>query len=265
MMNMAHIRCPDLAWFLLLQSVMLHALCHDETTRNVYMIGFMENQILNAPNSSCKLSLHIVNTGENTTCVNYQTKGTQLSSISLPGRTTRVVPFSEEYMVRGSDKTQRGIRVESGDGVIIYGVNRFNETNKGSMDGFLSIPVTYADTCFYAVTLSNLSQILLVGTVNGTSVNVTLRTNCRVNYNQRPNSNGTVINTTLDEYETLQLQCSKGFLTGTFIQASHPVSVFSGNKRQKILTVPTTLGHLVEQIPSVNSWGMYFVNIPPTV
>ena len=65
----------------------------------------------------------------------------------------------------------------------------------------------------------------------------------------------------------MQSQQSKSDLSGTRIQASRPVNVYSGNIRAKVDVVEDpsvgnintgSRDHLVEQLMPVNSWGTVF-------
>ena len=67
---------------------------------------------------------------------------------------------------------------------------------------------------------------------------------------------GDWINTTISKYETLQLRC-RADLTGTFVLASHKVSVFGGSTVTSIGS-GTSRDHIEEQIPPVKVWGKRF-------
>lgn len=60
-------------------------------------------------------------------------------------------------------------------------------------------------------------------------------------------------------FGTLQVQCEDLCdLTGTYIQSTKPVAVFSGNIRASIPPSSRTRDHLVEQMIPVHTWGYEF-------
>ena len=74
-------------------------------------------------------------------------------------------------------------------------------------------------------------------------------------------TNGDTFTITLDAFEVLQIQdpCD---LTGTMIESSEPVAVFTGNVRANVGEGSKSRDHLVEQIQPVENWGYDCLGTP---
>ncbi|XP_062576773.1 multiple epidermal growth factor-like domains protein 11 [Saccostrea cucullata] len=81
-------------------------------------------------------------------------------------------------------------------------------------------------------------------------------------YDGRTYQNGDVMHLTMHRFRTFQF-VHKAIFTGTTINASYPVAVFSGNKCNR-LGYLGTCSKLIEQIPPINRLDNSFI-VPPTV
>ncbi len=133
----------------------------------------------------------------------------------------------------------------------------------GSTDGFLVMPVSYLGTTYRVMsygstTVSNAySKFAVVGTRNGTTVNITPSVSVGTY------SAGILFSITLDAGETYMLNGdSLTDLTGSLIQADMPVAVFSGHGCATVPDSESSCDYIMEQMPPVSSWGTSHITVP---
>ena len=107
------------------------------------------------------------------------------------------------------------------------------------------------------------SAILLVGTENNTSLNLTITQSVNVSlgdttYGLTP---GRQYSFVINRLQTVYIESLKD-LTGTKIVTNKPVSVFSGHECANIPYNQWGCGHVVEQIPPTILWGKVFYTAP---
>ncbi|MCF8366579.1 MAG: IgGFc-binding protein, partial [Bacteroidales bacterium] len=146
---------------------------------------------------------------------------------------------------------QRGIRVIANDPVTVYGTNQIQYTT----DSFLGLPVNILGTQYLTMTYSNNSEFGIVSPYDNNIVTITPSYTTNAG-----NQAGVPFNVNLNQGETYLVF---GYdLTGSIIESSLPVSVFSG---ATCTNIPVGFGycdHIVQQIPPVSSWGETFVTRP---
>jgi hypothetical protein len=114
-----------------------------------------------------------------------------------------------------------------------------------------------------------MTQIAVVAIEDDTNVLIYFQINraIRVTFEGVDYQEGSIINVTLSAFEVIQLQDFHD-LSGTFVQSSKPVGVFSGNvftEVEKDFLVGDR-SHLVEQMIPVNYWGREYYLLPfPTL
>ncbi|OWF45683.1 IgGFc-binding protein [Mizuhopecten yessoensis] len=166
-----------------------------------------------------------------------------------------------ELMVKGSKRTKQGVKIiTTGDAKVYIEVDNIN-----AKEGALVIPVQFLGYRHYVVTGvstegTTQSEILLVGVTDQTDVAVTIHTTTNVIYDRDMFFNGAVIYIQLDEFDTVQIQSDSGDLSGSLIESSSPISVFSGNQA---VSINTNVGYLLEQMPAIMFWQTKFVIVPP--
>jgi hypothetical protein len=144
--------------------------------------------------------------------------------------------------------------------IVVFGLNlaRF------STDGFLGIPLDVLGTSYFVPSYFSTYQdffqsaILIIGTVDMSMLYIRLPSTrgIDIRLEGKRYRSGDWLNTTISKYETLQLRC-RADLTGTFVLASHKVSVFGGSTVTSIGSGGSR-DHIEEQIPPVNVWGKEF-------
>jgi len=188
---------------------------------------------------------------------------------STPGEITRIT-LPESSMV-GTNETieQKGIHITSNDEVTVYGLSIKDYTS----DCFLALPIDILSTQYIAMSYPNLtwsssldestlSQFSIVSPYNNNQVTITPSA-ITLDGSQA----GVPIEVTLNKGETYQVrtQISSATdvdLTGSIIQSSLPVALFSGNSCASIPAGYSACDIILEQIPPVSTWGNNFVTYP---
>lgn len=175
--------------------------------------------------------------------------------------TTIDVPLSAE--VQGSDVIANlGIRITANDDITVYflnpGVPVF--TN----DAYVAFPVESLGTEYIAMSWGALydaggpSELAIVAPFNSTIVTIkpTITTGSR--------EAGIPYSINLNQFQTYTLQSDNPGedLTGTIIQSTAPIAVFSGNRCVDIPIGYHYCDHIVEQMLPVNAWGKSYVAMP---
>jgi len=182
----------------------------------------------------------------------------------IAGQTTIVsLPQNSELKVSDS-LSYTTIRITANDDVTVYGINqRLTVT-----DAFLAIPVDALGTEYivqsYPSSLTENpttggSQFAIVGTVDGTSVTVTLPINVS------PYAAGVPYTFNLNTGQAYYLKATglpDNDLSGTFISANYPVAVFGSHQCANVPVSEIYCDYLIEQLPPITTWGKEFVIVP---
>lgn len=154
-----------------------------------------------------------------------------------------------------------GIHVTSGAEISVYGLNRVQFTT----DAYLGLPVDILGTSYIAlgfgnVDVNNGTQLAVVGTQAGTTVNIT------PTVATDGHAAGTTYAIALGQGQTYQLRntdSAPADLSGTIITADKPIAVFGGQQCANIPDGNTfACDHVVEQLPPTTTWGKSFVSMP---
>ena len=219
----------------------------------------MELEIFPAVVRSANVQVNISTPKWDTPMVHEQLDitGGRVETVNLPG----------VLRVNGSNLESKGIQIVSTNDVSIYALNR----QPGSCDGFLALPVNVLGMEYFVVTQwppTERSQIAIVAVNDNTEVTVELpRTRTIiVIYNGVTYDSSTsdyIISESLQSFDVLQLQSLQD-LSGSFVKATSPVSVFSGNKQTVVdgNILEDEKSHLVEQMPPVSALGTTFYIVP---
>ncbi|MBM4370180.1 MAG: IgGFc-binding protein [Deltaproteobacteria bacterium] len=198
--------------------------------------------------------------------------------------------------VSGSSLTRKAIRVVASLPVVAYQFNPFDSENATSNDGSLLLPQNALGSLYYAVSLPSRGAVMgfpenngflaVVPIVPDTTVQVTPTVAVKANPAQGIPQDGTTPASLaagqtwsflLQPFQVLNLeQLAEGGilppgaipkdLTGTRIEADHPVAVFSGHQvagiqeaaKQQLTDVwdSCCTEHLEEQLMPVETWGV---------
>ncbi|XP_013406006.1 uncharacterized protein LOC106170605 [Lingula anatina] len=231
-----------------------------------FMLMFMENRIEFPKRNPLELWVTPSSKVTNNVTVNVRTAmSSVVRSITVSPETVNKIDLPYELRMSGTRKTNQGILVTASDDLVVYGINK----EEYSTDGFLGLPVDALGDDYFVVTYAPPTtncEIGLAGVHNNTQLTIIFPDDAEppvsVFYEGIEYSNGNTLQTTINRFQTIQLQSNnKGDLTGTFIHSSDPVSVFSGNVRTSVGTGGSR-DHLVEQIPPIQSWGKRFATVP---
>ena len=141
--------------------------------------------------------------------------------------------------------------------------------SKFSRDTFLALPVINvsndSEFIYYGISVRRnqaayKSRILIVGITNNTSVKFTV-TQERVTINGSSLFPGMEYSSVINKLQTFLIESDKD-LTGTKIITNNQVSVFSGHEAGNAIPDPDHTDHLIEQIPSINFWGLTYYVVP---
>ncbi|XP_078691730.1 IgGFc-binding protein-like [Branchiostoma floridae x Branchiostoma belcheri] len=170
----------------------------------------------------------------------------------------------------GSRKGRHAVHIQADNDIMVYGVF----TERDSSDAYLGLPTDALGT-EYLVPCNTItrnrpeegfvhipSEFGVVGVYDNTSVTIVPKQ--RVLFEDRTYFATETITTTLDRFETLQIQSSDD-LTGSRIVSNKPVAVLSGNLFTSVGHPESVRGsgtHIVEMIPPVHGWGREFALVP---
>ncbi|XP_033753202.1 uncharacterized protein LOC117336701 [Pecten maximus] len=225
------------------------------------MVGFMENTLTSE--EDIELEVVTTNTRREPASLNITLHSGQIEEVVLEERSFRIHNIAAALLNIDSKKSFKGIRVDSNATISVVGVNRVKTDSQNSMDLFAGVEYSSLGAQYFAVTSYHSSEILIIGTTDNTRVTVALRTDSKyVVYEGTNYENADIINETVDEFNTIQIQ-SAGDLTGTKITATHPISVFSGNKWFGFESGSRKGSYLVEQLLPLEQWGTRYVAVPP--
>jgi hypothetical protein len=165
--------------------------------------------------------------------------------------------------------------VTSDKEVSIYALNQGSTTS----DAFLVLPTDALGEDYYVLSYnsdrqgsgiipnnsSTPSEFAIVATEDGTDITI------NPSASTARNGNRNTILARLDQGQSLLVQADlsagdgSGDLTGSRIQANKPIALFAGQQRARIPIKNNELSsrdHIVEQLPSVDTWGRTAIVVP---
>ncbi|XP_069103919.1 uncharacterized protein [Argopecten irradians] len=225
-----------------------------ESLLEVHMLGCIKNR---KSNNAVTFEVTLLNPNDTIVTGNIINYTNLVSTFTLNSKEIFIQRFDAAVEVIGSGLSRKGIKITSDGELLVYASS--SHISQHDLGGYLSLPVRVQGNIYYVVTGKDNGVILIVGVWSNTTVEVSLLTNYNVTYNDTVYVNGSIIMETLDEYSTMQIY-STGDLTGTRINSSQTVSVFSGNRLSG--TYPN-MYHVVEQLPPLHLWGKTYVTAPP--
>lgn len=251
-----------------------------------FVIGFMQNEITfrTQLNPERRLVLYIASDQGATVRIQYGNWGEFVVTVPEGGVHVEQVP--EEFMVTRVDRPEdKGIVITSNTPIVVYGLN----TMQYSTDSFMAIPVQHLGTEYIGVSRPNETYDTSATQSNrNTEMNSAIRQGCMLIVAAKSGTRlvitpsvdleggrpaGVPFDVTLNRGQTYFLKSSEANaaifsdITGTIIQSSNPVSVFSGHVRASVFDnlVPAyrlSKDHLVEQLLPVSKWGTKHATIP---
>ena len=176
-----------------------------------------------------------------------------------PGTVTSI-PLPNDVDVITSDIVEsKGIHITADDDIAVYGLNQQSATT----DAFLGMPadvlgLEYIVLAYNALNSSLGAQFGIVATANSTTVTITPSVTVGIR------TAGVPYNIIMNQGEVYQLESDTANedLTGTIITSSAPIGVFGGAECVNVPFSALYCDHLVEQLPSTDTWGTQFLTSP---
>lgn len=103
------------------------------------------------------------------------------------------------------------------------------------------------------------SYVDIIGTADGTTVNVVPRTATNAGAGVPSISAGTKQSFTLNRYDVLQIGVAGGDVSGMIVSADHPLAVIGAVQCANIPVGYTYCDHVEEQMLPVETWGRHYV------
>lgn len=164
---------------------------------------------------------------------------------------------------------KRAIEVECTAYVILYILNR--RQTKGGSEAFPVLPVESLSVTYMVPTVQHNALLGVVAVSDNTTVTVQLKSSrgCTYTFNGTTYKQGSQLTAVLEKRDVLQIappalhppmDCD---FTGSVVQSSHPVAVFTGSAAAQI-PMDSTSDSVMSQVPPVESWGTSFVVAPST-
>ncbi|MBC8146165.1 MAG: T9SS type A sorting domain-containing protein [bacterium] len=257
---------------MLLASTTLRAQGHDSRGKE-FWVSFLENHGSGDPYEKSDLRLYAASAIPTTVRLVYHQTGVErrvnIALANVPVEIHVRALFGNDVEISGNDKISRkSIAVYSDEEITLYGVN----VRTMSADAFLTLPADVLTRKYVVLAFQNgesitqgfatidmPSQFCVIATEDGTSVSV----KPTAPISGRGLTAFTVRLNRGDVYFA-QAQLDKRYdLSGTVVESTKPIAVFSGTRRTAI---PARIGifrnHLIEQMPPVETWGNEAIATP---
>ncbi|XP_067686123.1 IgGFc-binding protein-like [Haliotis asinina] len=186
-------------------------------------------------------------------------EGVTNMSVTIPSDGQYRISLPHNIVTEGTGKSKKNIHM-LGDGPFsVFAINMEDP----STDGYLALPVNSLGMDYYAVTYGICKHGCQFAVTSGsepTNVHIelpSLESEFPVYFDGVLVDIRGSVAVTLGSYETFQLKTSHD-LTGSYIHADKPVVFYSGNSKTGYPDQCCS-EHLVEQIPSVQTWGQTFL------
>ena len=169
------------------------------------------------------------------------------------------------------------IKAEIGKRIAVFGQNEQLASN----DAFLALPsnpiprekyeyiLVSVHGDFGTASQSKDSVALIIGTQDKTEVTILPSAKITViSYDLAPlksfvkGADNNLNTLTIDRFQTVYLQIRGNDISGTRIIANKPISIFSGHECANIPLNSRPCDMLMEQIPSIDTWGTEIITIP---
>ena len=243
--------------------ILSYVVCPGTTKGTEYSLAFLQNA-----GRPTHISIYVT-TPENWSVPFDITASVMDYSASGVVRYGEVVNFtfeSSNYILRNAHEKGKVVTVgtESDGKLIVYGGN----LRRGTTDTFLALPKQHdlpqipykyiAASYFSALTWYN-SSIAIIAQYSGTQLSITPKMDTTIGATRT--LSGATTNISLKKGDTFFVQSSDD-LTGLLVVSNRPIAMLSGHECTNVPTNVTACDHLVEQIPSVSTWGQKFATAP---
>jgi len=181
---------------------------------------------------------------------------------------TTVVPPARIDGLLDNERVSLGVHVIADNEITLYGLNSATATT----DAFTALPVDVLGKEYFVAGYDGTNftgffgpghspaQVAIVATEDNTLVEVVPPTGASSigGLAEKP------FTITLNKFDVYQFVSNRNFidLTGTYIKASFPVAVMSGNLCANIPSNVSYCDHITEMLPPIETWGNNFVITP---
>lgn len=182
------------------------------------------------------------------------------------GATTLTIPIQMRTV--DFKKENKAIILESSEPVSVVNLNH----DGFSSDSSLILPIESLGTKYvvgstepYSARFESFkSQVAIAAVQNNTTVSITfkLKSKGSIHFLQKNYKSGDKVDLNLNKYDSFQFSHGTD-LTGTFIESSKPIAVFSGNRCNKLQRFGFC-SHLIEQLPPIDKLDNQFI-VPPSL
>jgi hypothetical protein len=182
--------------------------------------------------------------------------GASFTSIpfTVTANTVTPVVIPSTLQTHTSDvKDNKGFRITALQEVTVYGLNQREYTT----DAYLALPTDALGTNYRIMSYEGGvgPGLGIVGATNGTVVTITPSVTAGIR------TAGVPFNITLNQGETYYLQ-SEGDITGTVVDATHPIGVFGANLCTNVTSGCGACDHIIEMLSPTSTFGKKFGAIP---
>uniref|UniRef100_A0A8C5QZ52 VWFD domain-containing protein n=1 Tax=Leptobrachium leishanense TaxID=445787 RepID=A0A8C5QZ52_9ANUR len=175
--------------------------------------------------------------------------------IQVKAGETKSLPITEPVELSGTGTSSKSVVVKADAGVTIVS----SSSRNGSSDTALIYPLPRWGFIYYIVTppwgpATQYAEIAVIASDKPTNVTIHLKGD--VNFQDHVYPKGSKLHLTLEPHQVVQLQ-STGDISGSRVEAQHPISVLSGHTGSQKYG---PCGHVYENLLPVESWGTtYFI------
>lgn len=181
-------------------------------------------------------------------------------SFQLTANGVKTQDIPSALMISTSDAVEnRALRVAADKPFQLYAISQKPFTT----DAYTAIPVAALGTRYRVMSypslgsVTNSGQFAIAGTRDNTTVTIT------PNATAGARTAGTAYTISVNRLQTYQLQAvgNGADLTGSLIVSDKPIAVFSGHSCATVPVGSSACDHIIEQLPSVDTWGMSFMTV----
>ncbi|XP_033744798.1 uncharacterized protein LOC117330530 [Pecten maximus] len=180
------------------------------------------------------------------------------TSFNVTSTETKIIRISGDIRTSGTKQESKGVHITANDEINVFGFDFEMESG----DFFLAHPIDVLSSGYIVNALPQ-SQVFFVVLHNETAVVITLGTALAkhaVTYEGVDIHSGETIELMLHRFDTFHLT-SRGDLSGTLITADKAIAMFNG-KANTAQNSGDVAGHMIEQVPAIQSLGKIFIASP---
>lgn len=174
------------------------------------------------------------------------------------------ITLPQELELQSFKKEEKSVLIETSSDVFVIS----HDNGYGSVGSTTHIPLHKLSNKYVVVsskpTTNRNSQLAMSAIEDSTTVSVTfkMKRNMPLVIDGNTYYNGDVFNISLNRFQTYQIEHETD-LTGTLVESSSPIAVFSGNNCNELENIGAC-DHLIEQLPPTDSVDSTYI-VPPNM